>query len=136
MKTIEELQKEIYETAKSKGWYDNGGAENIGERLALIHSEVSEALEADRRWRYCDIDNPNYNVDGLGLRKASEVVNDEKFVDIFKTYIKDTFEDELSDIVIRCLDMAEHLKIDLSTHVLLKMRYNKTRPIKHGGKRY
>lgn len=39
--------EEIHELAKSKGWWD--GERNIPEVLCLIHSEVSEALEAYRR---------------------------------------------------------------------------------------
>ena len=56
---INELAKQIYENAVSKGFYDDGKATNIGERLCLIHSEVSEALEADRKKRYTNLkENP------------------------------------------------------------------------------
>jgi NTP pyrophosphatase (non-canonical NTP hydrolase) len=41
------LCKEAYMTAKSKGWHDE--ERETGTLLALIHSEVSEALEADRK---------------------------------------------------------------------------------------
>jgi NTP pyrophosphatase (non-canonical NTP hydrolase) len=44
---INQLCKEAYETAKSKGWHDE--PTEMGTKLALIHSEVSEALEADRK---------------------------------------------------------------------------------------
>jgi len=44
---INKLCQEAYETAKSKGWHDT--PVETGTKLALIHSEVSEALEADRR---------------------------------------------------------------------------------------
>ncbi|MBS4191771.1 hypothetical protein KHA94_16395 [Bacillus sp. FJAT-49705] len=47
MKMINELCKQAYETAKSKGWHDE--PRETGTLLALIHSEVSEALEADRK---------------------------------------------------------------------------------------
>lgn len=45
--TITELVQEAYEIAKSKGWHDE--PRETGTALALIHSEVSEALEADRK---------------------------------------------------------------------------------------
>lgn len=44
--TINELCIQAFETAKSKGWHDE--PRETGTKLALIHSEVSEALEADR----------------------------------------------------------------------------------------
>jgi NTP pyrophosphatase (non-canonical NTP hydrolase) len=46
-KSISTLCKLAYETAKSKGWHDE--ERETGTMLALIHSEVSEALEADRK---------------------------------------------------------------------------------------
>jgi NTP pyrophosphatase (non-canonical NTP hydrolase) len=44
---IAQLCNEAFETAKSKGWHDE--KKETGTLLALIHSEVSEALEADRK---------------------------------------------------------------------------------------
>jgi NTP pyrophosphatase (non-canonical NTP hydrolase) len=44
---INQLCKQAFETAKSKGWHDE--PRETGTLLALIHSEVSEALEADRK---------------------------------------------------------------------------------------
>jgi NTP pyrophosphatase (non-canonical NTP hydrolase) len=44
---INELCNAAFETAKSKGWHDE--PRETGTLLALIHSEVSEALEADRK---------------------------------------------------------------------------------------
>lgn len=49
---INSLCKQAFETAKSKGWHDE--EKETGTLLALIHSEVSEALEADRKG---DLDN-------------------------------------------------------------------------------
>jgi len=46
--TLNKLRDESHNYAKSKGFYDNE-PRNFGELIALIHSEVSEALEADRR---------------------------------------------------------------------------------------
>ncbi|GAG80992.1 unnamed protein product [marine sediment metagenome] len=43
---IKQWQKEIYELAVEKGWWDR--ERPIPELLCLIHSEVSEALEAYR----------------------------------------------------------------------------------------
>lgn len=45
--SINQLCEEAFATAISKGWHDED--RETGTMLALIHSEVSEALEADRK---------------------------------------------------------------------------------------
>lgn len=50
---INELARQIHANARSKGFYE--GQVNIAERLCLIHSEVSEALEADRKNHYTSL---------------------------------------------------------------------------------
>lgn len=45
--TINTYVQEAYQIAISKGWHDE--ERETGTMLALIHSEVSEALEADRK---------------------------------------------------------------------------------------
>lgn len=46
-KTVNQLCEEAYQTAKSKGWHDR--PRKTVEALALVHCEVSEAIESDRR---------------------------------------------------------------------------------------
>ncbi|MBU5267325.1 hypothetical protein KQI21_10945 [Virgibacillus proomii] len=46
-KPINQLCEEVFQIAKSKGWHDE--PRETGTLLALIHSEVSEVLEADRK---------------------------------------------------------------------------------------
>lgn len=45
--TIKELQRELHETARNKGFWDR--PRERGTVLMLIVSELAEALEADRR---------------------------------------------------------------------------------------
>jgi NTP pyrophosphatase (non-canonical NTP hydrolase) len=45
--SVNDLCKEAFETAKSKGWHDT--PIEFGTFIALVVSECSEALEADRR---------------------------------------------------------------------------------------
>jgi NTP pyrophosphatase (non-canonical NTP hydrolase) len=46
-RALNELIAESFETATSKGWHDK--YRSFGEALVLVHAEVSEAVEADRR---------------------------------------------------------------------------------------
>lgn len=126
MKSMNELAQEVFKNAQLKGWYDNHGGTNMGERIALIHSEASEMLEADREDRYC-----KSNINAVNGWHYPE-----EFQKAYVDNVKGTFEEELADIVIRCLDMAAFKGIDIESHVAAKMRYNTLRPIKHGGKKY
>ena len=49
--TIKELTELTMKQAKEKGWGIKPDEINVGEKLALIHSEISEALEAYRHKR-------------------------------------------------------------------------------------
>ena len=48
LKTKQSLQKEIHALAVAHGWYET--PREVPELIALIHSEVSECLEAYRNW--------------------------------------------------------------------------------------
>lgn len=122
--TINEIAKAAYDNAVSKGFYEN--PPSVAERIALIHSEASEALECDRKGKYCLIS-------PLGIKEMHRQ-DDAEFSKDFENYIKDTFEDELADIIIRVLDLAASRDIDLEAHIAAKMRYNSLREYKHGKK--
>lgn len=126
---INELSKQIHENNKQKGFYED--EKNIGEMLALIHSEVSEALEADRKNRYHP---ENFTDDVPKITTINGWERPADFYDDFETYTKDTFEDELADIMIRVMDLAAFKGIDLEEHIKAKMRYNSMREYKHGKK--
>lgn len=128
---INKLAKEIHENNVDKGFYED--EKNIGEMLCLIHSEISEALEADRNNKYCDA--PNLVLQWLADKNfGMPFHDDEQFQRVFKLDVKDTFEDELADIVIRVLDLAAFRGIDIESHIKAKIRYNALRPHKHGKK--
>jgi len=44
------------------------------------------------------------------------------------------FESELADVIIRVLDLAEALGMDMGKTMAAKMKYNETREHKHGGR--
>jgi len=116
------LAEEIHKNNIEKGFYDN--EKNIGEMLCLIHSEVSEALEADRKNKY--------TTGTIGV--INSFVLDEMFITDFTIGVKDTFEDEMADIIIRVLDLCAFKGIDIEKHIEAKVRYNSTREFKHGKK--
>lgn len=111
--TLKELVYNAHNNSRVHGWYD-GPPRNIPEMLALIHSEVSEALE-DYRHSQEEPDRMKLCVTGSG-----------KFVG---------FPSELADIVIRVADLCGYLEIDLEEAVRLKHEYNVSRPYRHGNKK-
>lgn len=120
------MNKEVYQANKAKGFWKyreetpqlirNFFPEEIAEEfaiavekaynaqaIALMHSELSEALEADRK---------DLMDDKLTHRKGLEV--------------------ELADAVIRIMDFSQGKDLDVDGAVLEKLNYNKTRPYLHG----
>ncbi len=87
-------------TGESMSGYDADGnpKRNIGELLALVHSELSEALEGARK---------GLMDEHLPHRKSLEV--------------------ELADAVIRIFDMAGGLCLDLPGAIVEKLAYNARR---------
>lgn len=122
---LNKLACAIYERNVEKGFYEK--EKNIGEMLCLIHSEVSEALEADRNRSYATLTEPQRNV-LMGWNGSDDFVKD------YKDKVKGTFEEEMADIVIRLLDMCAFKGIDIEFHVKAKMRYNMLREKYHGKK--
>lgn len=108
-----------HKTATDAGWYRNPKTgrkikRNFGEVVALMHSELSEALEADRK---------GLKDDKLPTRDGREV--------------------EFADLIIRVLDTAAALGLDIAGAVIEKNRYNRKRKDhklavrgKRNGKRY
>lgn len=109
MKTVAEICRDAYANALAKGFYE-GAKPSIGDRLALIHSEVSEALEEYRA--------------GHPLTEIYEGENGKL----------EGFPIELADAVIRIADLCGWLGIDLEAAIARKMAFNATRPHRHGGK--
>lgn len=122
---IKETMKEIYEINKKNGFWDK--PVEVGTRLMLITSELAEALEADREGRMLA---PM----SIASKFALMSYEDKTFKEMFGTYVKDTFEDELADAAIRIFDVAQGMNIDLEFHIKAKMRYNSLREYKHGKK--
>lgn len=107
-----------HKTATDAGWYHDPATgepvvRNFGEVVALMHSELSEALEADRK---------GLMDDKLPHRSGVEV--------------------EFADCIIRILDTAAAMGLDVAGALIEKNRYNQTRADHklenraNGGKKY
>jgi len=119
------LQEKTHRDARQKGWWDelddlhddpshNEHQEqrkkiNVGEKIALIHSKLSEALEAYRQ----------------------PFLLQDKHCPEFTNYAV-----ELADAAIRIFDLAEAHGIPLGNAIIAKVRANQDRPYKHGGKKF
>lgn len=124
--SLNQLAKECYQNALDKGFYEH--EPSVAERIALMHSELSEKLEAGRhgKWGMTDESYRIFIVNRIG--------NDESFKEYYTKLIKGTGEEEVADLLIRAFDFAGSRGIDLDAHVKAKMRFNSLREFKHGKK--
>lgn len=126
---ISKFQKEVHRVACEHGfhqWKDSEATPSIERMqawLMLIVSEIGEACECIRndemKLDYEDTEHPVlvFTEDGKDLYTPDKPIG---------------FPSELADALIRILDTAEALGIDLERVALEKNEYNKTRPYMHG----
>ena len=98
------LSQTAHEAALKNGWYE-GEQVSINTKLALIKSEAYEAFEAFRKGKHTKTNGlraADFKGSGAVLAAAS-----------FKMMIKDNFEDEITDTVIRICDFCGWYGIEL-----------------------
>lgn len=114
---INDVAEDVFSVAESKGFWnieDISDFAIIPVKLALIGDEVSEALKVHR-----DIYDDS----------------DESVATSMTDMQEDDFVEELADIVIRTMDLAAALDLDLGNAIINKIEKNRDRPNKHN-KRY
>ena len=104
-KDLDKLQRDIGEWRDKKGFITDGTAANTVEKLILIHEEVTEAFQWIRKPERDWEHSPTSSPD---------------------------FAEELADIIIRVLDLAEGCDIAIADAIASKMEKNEGRPYKHG----
>lgn len=106
MNAYNAIAAEVHQTATEKGFWET--ERNDGELIALMHSELSEALEGIR----------------LGFPP------DDKIPEF------DSVSAELADVIIRIMDYGHALALPIAPALIAKIAMNKTRAYKHGGKKF
>lgn len=112
--SIKRWQEKVHDLAVSKGWHERSlldgdpktQAERVVAQLALIVTEVAEAIE-------CLRDGTHDDVGKAGISKLQE---------------------EIADIVIRSMDLASAIGFDLQSAIKAKHKFNERRELRHGGK--
>jgi len=113
-KTLNELADECYDIAKTNGFHSE--EPNLGNYISNLHSEVSELWEAYRGNKLFEKCDKAHLMEENGIEQLNNA------------------EEEIADIIIRVLDTAKVLNIDIDKAVKAKSEFNKTRPYRHGNK--
>lgn len=111
IKGFQELQEIMHEIALSKGWHNP--SKTFGEQIVMMHSELSEVIEAYR----------TENGGTTGIYTDNDTGKPEG-VPI-----------EFADLQIRMLDTVEFYGISLLDATFMKAQFNLSRPHRHGNKK-
>lgn len=151
MDNFNKLAVEAYHTAAEKGFWrlpeemqhklisrgftaeeiDHFIRLEFSQKLMLISSEVYEAFENLRKGG--DYHKPpKHDVDWF--IKNWDRFTDEQYQEAYRETFKGNFWEEIADVIIRIADLAGREDVDMDFLIRAKMRYNKSRPAKHGKK--
>jgi NTP pyrophosphatase (non-canonical NTP hydrolase) len=122
---LNDYKMAVSECAHDHGWWPEEGR-NMGEMIALMHSELSEGLEA---WRD---DEPVLHYKYPNYAPARYEMLPEIKGELGKPC---GLASEFADVIIRILDTCHTLGIPITEALIQKHKFNLTRPYRHGGKK-
>jgi hypothetical protein len=103
---LQGLAEDCFSIAEDHGFWEGDPAPTPTEKLALVHTEVSECVDGLRHGNPPDDHIPQHS----------------------------SCAAEMADTIIRCLDLCVHEGWPIVAAIQAKMAYNRTRPYKHGKK--
>jgi NTP pyrophosphatase (non-canonical NTP hydrolase) len=131
-KSLEQMADQVFNWAVSKGW-EPEPTRTFGDECALIHSEVSEALEAFRAHGFESWDSLE-----IPTSLALECTSREEATDALKKHgvipKPEGVASEFADTFIRLIHYCKVHNIDLEAEFDRKMLYNEKRAYRHGNK--
>lgn len=118
-KDINQIADMVHDLAISKGWHDARETEDhfVERTCNNLHDEVSELHEAWRNNRLHELCDKSDKMCELNITPLT------------------CLEEELADGVIRYLDAAVKLHVDIYAAICKKHLFNTSREKRHGGKR-
>lgn len=124
---LNEVRDAIHANSIAKGFWEEPNT-NITEKIMLVVTELSEAVEAMRKLSkeelISEIQGNSATIEAFDLYGYDHYD--------FEKFVKDSIGDEFADSIIRILDLCGRLGIDIEGHIKYKMEYNSTRPYLHG----
>ena len=117
---LADAQESVFEVNDANGWFEDD--RTVGDDIALLHSEVSEMLEAYR--------------DGGLEDQTEDAARGHDLEALAGTALPkpEGFGAEAADVFVRLLDTCKRRGINLGYEFERKLAFNATRGHKHGGK--
>lgn len=149
MRPLAQMQQQVREVNEANGWFESD--RTFGEDIALLHSEVSEMLEAFRETgteepaRFVRGGEEEYVSWPEPIREMADTIHEDGAIRFdqdeevllaqYGVVKPEGIGSEAADVLIRLLDTCERWKVDLDHEFERKIAFNATRGHRHGGKR-
>jgi hypothetical protein len=125
--TIADLQARVHKVSQDKGWW--AAERTVGDLIALMHSELTEALEEYREGRQPgDVYYTCQELDADGRVVGSRVAESRGEIPPGTLVRPEGVAVQLGDCVIRILDFCARRGVDLESLLEEKVAYNERYP--------